>query len=296
MEFSFVEWLRRRVPGRDDLVVGLGDDAGVLRWPADTDCAVTVDVLMDQVDFDLRSIDPRRAGRKALAVNLSDLAAMAARPTAAVIGLVLPIRGGERLGHALYEGMLPLAEQFDVAVMGGDVNSWDGPLVISVTLLGTAPLAGVWKRSGAKPGDWIVVTGQFGGSILGHHLDFEPRVREALALAARYPVRVARVAQASSCGYVLRQEAIPISPAAHQLTNRENDSATALEHALQDGEDFELALALAPEDAERLLTDRPLRVQLTHIGEFTGDGKFWLEHRDGTREALTPAGFEHAFD
>ena len=88
------------------------------------------------------------------------------------------------LAIALYEGMLPLAEQYELAIAGGDTNSWDGPLAISITLLGEVTGRGPLRRGGAQPGDRIVVTGSFGGSILGRHLDFEPRVHEALLLHA----------------------------------------------------------------------------------------------------------------
>ncbi len=136
------------------------------------DCTLTVDLLTDQVDFDLARADPRRVGRKALAVNLSDLAAMASRPWRA--WWPWPCRDTEHgLAVQLYEGMLPLAERFDLAIAGGDTNSWDGPLVLSVTLLGQVTERGPLRRAGARPGDWIVATGSFGGSILGRHFDFE---------------------------------------------------------------------------------------------------------------------------
>lgn len=308
MERSLIEWLCRRLPQHGDVAVGPGDDAAVLSWPTGADCVVTVDVLMDQVDFDLANIDPRRAGRKALAVNLSDLAAMAAKPTAAVIGLVLPQHGGEQLAHALYEGLLPLADRYGVSIAGGDVNSWDGRLVISVTALGQARAGKVWKRSGARPGDWMLVTGEFGGSILGHHLDFEPRLQEAHILSQQFDVRAAidvsdglsldaaRIALASGCGFVLDAEHIPIAEAAYELARRESDPDAALTHALEDGEDFELVLAVPPAEGERMLAEQPLEVRLTKIGEFTADRSFWLRQPSGERVALIPRGFEHQLD
>jgi thiamine-monophosphate kinase len=307
METNLVAWLCRRLPSHPDLVIGPGDDAAVLRWGGGQDCVVTVDVLMDGVDFDLASIDPRRAGRKALAVNLSDLAAVAAVPKAAVIGLVLPRRGGEELAHQIYEGLLPLAEKYGVALAGGDVNSWSGRLVISITAIGAANPAKALRRSGAQPGDKIVVTGSFGGSILGHHLDFEPRVHEALRLAD-YQIHAAidvsdgltldlsRIATASDCGYILVQERIPIADAAHELARRAGGGDTALRHALEDGEDFELALAVPPAEAERLLAEQPLAVPLTEIGQFTDDKRFWLTDAHGGKTLLVPRGFEHHFD
>lgn len=308
MESKLIEWLYRRLPSGPDLVIGPGDDAAVIDWSSDSRCAVTVDVLMDGVDFELAQIDPRRAGRKALAVNLSDLAAMAAQPRAAVIGLVLPEHGGEQLAHELYEGLLPLAHRFGVTIAGGDINSWSGRLVISVTLLGSANPQLVWRRAGAQAGDRIVVTGEFGGSILGHHLDFEPRVREAQALAGGYDIHaaidvsdglaldVSRIAIASHCGFVLETARIPVSDAARQLARREGNASQALRHALEDGEDFELALAVPPETADRLVKEQPLEVPLSIIGRFTAEKEFKQIRANGEVVPLVPGGFEHRMD
>jgi thiamine-monophosphate kinase len=186
MERELIAYLRHRLPPHPRLRLGLGDDAAVLRMAEVEQCVFTVDMLMDQVDFRLPEADPRQVGRKALAVNLSDLAAMASEPLAAVVALALPRRSGMELAVGLYEGMLPLAEEYDLAIAGGDTNSWDGPLVVSITLLGKVTPRGPLIRGGARPGDWIVVTGSFGGSILGRHLTFQPRVREALRLAELY--------------------------------------------------------------------------------------------------------------
>ena len=110
-------------------------------------------------------------------MNLSDIAAMAAVPMAAVVSVGLP-RAGGRLAEELYLGLREMADAFDCPIVGGDTNSWDGPLVISVTLLGAATERGVVCRNGARPGDWLMATGSFGGSILDKHLSFTPRIRE----------------------------------------------------------------------------------------------------------------------
>jgi thiamine-monophosphate kinase len=180
MERDFVRWLTERLPADRRMVVGPGDDAAVLNVRAGMQLVATTDMLMDGVDFDLSQHTPERIGRKALAVNLSDLAAMAARPLAALVSVALPRSGGLSLGQRLIEGMLPLASQFDCPVAGGDTNSWTERLVISVTVLGEVAEGQAWRRSGAIPGDALVVTGTFGGSILGKHFDCVPRVREAL--------------------------------------------------------------------------------------------------------------------
>ena len=258
MERELIRWLRRRLPPHPLVRLGPGDDAAVLRMAGIDECVVTVDMLTDHVDFELAKVDPRRVGRKCLAANLSDLAAMAAKPLAGVVALCLPRQGGMELAVALYEGMLPLAEQYDLAIAGGDTNSWDGPLAVSITLLGGVTGRGPLRRGGARPGDRIVVTGSFGGSILGRHLDFEPRVREALDLHARYELHagidisdglsldLAHILEESGCGAVVRADAVPVSDDARRLAEKLADGSTPLDHALGDGEDFELILAVPP--------------------------------------------------
>ncbi|MGA2065752.1 MAG: thiamine-phosphate kinase [Thermoguttaceae bacterium] len=307
MEREFIAWLRKRLPGHPRLRLGPGDDAAVLSMAGVEDCVLTVDLLTDQVDFELGRVDPRRVGRKALAVNLSDLAAMAARPLAAVAAVALPRQGGGALARELYEGMLPLAAEYDVAMAGGDTNSWDGPLVLSVTLLGATTARGPLRRSGARPGDRILVTGSFGGSLLGKHLDFEPRVREALLLHERYELHagidtsdglstdLAHLAEESGCGAVIQREAVPVSPAAGELAARLADGSTAWDHALGDGEDFELVLAVPPQEAERMLAQQPLGVPLTAIGQFVPEPGLWQRRGDGPRQPLAPSGWEHRF-
>jgi thiamine-monophosphate kinase len=274
--------------------LGPGDDAAVLRLAGIDQCVMTVDLLTDRVDFELDRVDPRRVGRKALAVSLSDLAAMAARPLAGVVALALPRVGGLDLALELYEGLLPLAERFSLAIAGGDTNSWDGPLVLSVTLIGEVTPRGPLPRGGARPGDQIVVTGEFGGSILGHHLDFEPRVNEALLLAERYELHAG--IEESRCGAVLDLDAVPIAPDARRLAHELDNGTTPLDHALGDGEDFELILAVPPDDAARMLAEQPLGVPLTVIGRFVAEPGLWQTDRRHGRRELVPRGWEHRFD
>jgi thiamine-monophosphate kinase len=290
--------------------LGPGDDAAVLRLADGAECAVTVDLLTDGVDFRIGEVAPGRVGRKALAVSISDIAAMAARPLAAVIALALPRRGGKQLAIGLYEGLIPLAEKYDMSIAGGDINSWDGPLVISTTVIGQITARGPLCRHGARPGDRIVVTGQFGGSILGRHLDFDPRVDEALWLTENYDLRagidvsdglsldLSRLAAESGCGAVIDLALVPVADAARELsrqqgaTEAELDSA-ALEHALSDGEDFELILAVAPEDAAQMIADQPLSITLTDIGQFIDQRGLWQIDADGRRCPLEAKGYLH---
>jgi thiamine-monophosphate kinase len=308
MEADLIAYLRKRLPPHPLLRVGPGDDAAVLRLAGMAECAVTVDMLTDHVDFELTEVDPRRVGHKLLAVNLSDLAAMAARPVAAVIALVLPRKGGMQLALELFEGLLPLAERHGVIIAGGDTNSWDGPLAASVTLLGAVTERGPLLRSGARPGDRILVTGSFGGSILGRHLDFEPRVREALLLNERYhlhagidcsdglAIDLGHVAEESGCGAVVRTDDVPVAEDARRLALQLDDGANLLDHALGDGEDFELILAVPPEEAARMLADQPLEVPLTEIGQFIETPGLWRSDAGDGRRPLAARGYQHEFD
>ena len=303
METEFIRWLRTQLPSHPQLLIGPGDDAAVLQLAPPGRCVVTSDMLSDGVDFVLNRDNGQLVGRKALAVNLSDLAAMAARPVAAIVSLMLPRPEALALAQELYAGLLPLAAEFGVAIAGGDTNTWDGGLVISVTALGETAAGGVLRRGAAQPGDQILVTGRFGGSLLGKHFHFTPRVREALRLHAAYRIHaatdvsdglsldLAHILEESRCGAVLEPKAIPLADDAQRLA--EQDGVSALEHALSDGEDFELILAVPPDEAERMLRDQPLDVPLTRIGVCTADPGLWSRSADGARTALTPRGYRH---
>ena len=302
-EQALIDWLRHRLPAHLQLLVGPGDDAASLRLSPHRQCLLTTDLMMEGVHFDLSSTSAARVGRKALAINLSDIAAMAGRPVAALVSVALPRAGGGHLAQELLTGMQELAEEFHVAMAGGDTNSWDGPLVVSVTLLGEAHPKGPLLRSGAKPGDWVLVSGSFGGSLAGKHLNFQPRVREAYLLHDRYKLHamidvsdglstdLTHILEESGCGAVLHAKAIPISEVVEKL----DDGISALDHALNDGEDFELLFTAPPQEAQRMLEDQPLDLSLTHIGEITTEPDAWLIDPNGRRVPLKPEGWEHIF-
>jgi thiamine-monophosphate kinase len=302
-EFAFIDWLKKRTPPADRVLLGPGDDTAALAWPAEAVCLITTDMLLEGSCFRLEEAGPRRVGRKAMSVNLSDIAAMAGRPVAAVVSVGLPRKGGRSLAEELYLGLREVADAFDTPIVGGDTNSWDGPLTISVTLLGEATPPGPVRRSAAIPGDWLMATGSFGGSIRGKHLDFTPRIREALLLQAAVRLHamidvsdglaadVWHLCEESHCGALLRAEAVPIAAAALEM----NDGRTSLEHALGDGEDFELVFAVRAEDGRRLLETQPTgEIRIARLGEFVEDG-LWLE-QNGRRLPLPPTGYVHTLE
>jgi thiamine-monophosphate kinase len=302
-EFEYIDWLRRRTPAHARVLVGPGDDCAVLA-PGGSPTLVTTDMLLEGSHFHLAEVGPRRIGRKAMAVNLSDIAAMGGRPVAAFVSVGLPRGAGtEVLAEELYLGLREMADAFDTAIAGGDTNSWTGGLVISVTLLGEPGPQGPILRRGARPGDWLLVTGPLGGSILGKHLDFTPRVREAQQLQEHVSLHammdisdglaadVHHLCEESGCGAVLLAENIPISEAARRLT----DNLSPLEHALSDGEDFELAFAVAAEEGRRLVATQPIAgIRLAQVGIVTVEKDLLMEE-GGQCRPLAPRGYAHGF-
>ncbi len=300
-EFAFIDWIRARTAPHPAVALGIGDDAALIRFDPPGESLVTVDMLMDGVDFRLSETDPRAVGRKALAVNLSDMAAMAGRPLASVVSVALPKQHGRELAEGVYAGIESLAAQYNVALAGGDTNSWDGPLVLSVTLMGQPTGRGAVRRNGAQVGDWILVTGDFGGSIEGKHLSFEPRIDEALVLQQQVHLHsmidvsdglaadLYHILDESGVGAVLWADRIPTSEAARRGAGNQ----TALEHALGDGEDFELLFTVAPEDGRRLLSAAPFDTPLTHIGEITAEKGCRLLDAEGRSSPLERIGWVH---
>jgi thiamine-monophosphate kinase len=170
--------------------------------------------------------------------------------------------------------------------------------VISVTALGEVTDRGPLTRSGGRPGDKLLVTGALGGSLAGHHLDFTPRVREALLLNGQFDLHAGmdisdglaldlqRLATESGCGAVVRTDQIPISAAALAMPS-------PLQHALGDGEDFELLLAAPPKVAETIVRTQPLACPITCIGELIHEPGLWQQGPEGRRLPLTPSGWQH---
>ena len=301
-EFTFIEGLQRQCRVRPPVTLGIGDDAAIVQWPGPTTELVTTDMLMEGVDFLMETATPAEMGRKSLAVNLSDLAAMGARPTMAYVSLALPRQRGLAFAEELYAGLLQLADSYDVTIAGGDTNSWDGPLVVSVTAMGVPYGASPVRRSGAMPGDRIWVTGACGGSLAGRHLTFEPRLREVsrllelVALHALIDISdglsadLAHILDASGVGAVVDAGAIPIHADVALLPPEKSPLA----RALSDGEDFELIFCVSPSDADRLRAAWDLPTPITEIGQIVSGSGAQLRHANGDIVPLPPQGWTHS--
>ena len=317
MEHQFHDWLKKRAQelpasadanraGQFNVIKGIGDDAAIIDF-AGQPLVITTDAIAEGTHFRLpipladgpkRTSAFERIGRKALAVSLSDIAAMGASAVAATLSFQSPKRLGIEDLQALYHGASKLAAEFDVAVVGGDTNTWNGDLVISSTVFGTRSeqITG-WSLDGAKPGDAIYVSGAFGGSIHGRHYDFEPRLRLASYLTTNHQVNSATdasdsltsdlfaIARASGVAMEIDLDAVPISEDVQASKEK-----SALEHALGDGEDFELIFTVSTEVASQLDQAADLPTPITKIGRVQ-NGLTALYDRKGN--TIPVSGYEH---
>ena len=304
MEQSFLAYLRGRCRSLPQVAVGIGDDAAVIdpdqMIPAGGQMVVCSDQILDGVDFVSSEQSLADIGYKSMAINLSDIAAMGATPTSALVTLALPKENATRIAGEVYEGIFQLAQQFQVAIAGGDLSTYDGPLGISVTLLGSV-VGGPWLRTGAVEGDAIIVTGSVGGSLRGRHLRPEPRIDLALRLRELVTVNAAidisdglsldldRLCASSHVGAELSIETIPIHDDAIILS--QDSGRTPMEHAWSDGEDFELILTMSQDDADKVLA-MDLGVELTQIGNVVGRTGLWKRNA-GKFLRLSPQGYVH---
>jgi len=304
-----------RGPRRADVVLGIGDDAAVLRVPADSELVATVDAIVEGVHF-LSTADAADVGYRALAVNLSDLAAMGAEPAWALLALILPAADDEWLA-GFVRGFFELADRHGVALVGGDTNR--GPRCISVQLNGFVPRGAHLTRSGAHAGDLLYVTGTLGDAAAGLLLERdgegrdargaeelrrrflrpEPRVEEGCALRPLASAAIdvsdglvldaGRLSRASGVGIELELERLPMSTA---LRAAHGESA-AHTFALSGGDDYELLFTVSPERAVDLArTSQGWSCGCTRIGRVVAEPGV-RTRLYGREVPLTVSGFQH---
>ena len=302
-EQEFVSQIQHRFPARSPVKIGIGDDGAVIACNSKEQIVVT-DMLLDGRHFNLHEAQPELIGRKSLAVNLSDLAAMACWPTAAFVSIAIPVSLPNRDDFLtrLYDGFEELTQRYDFSLAGGDTNSWNGPLAINVCLTGTPIGKTPLLRSGAKEDDLIFVTGSLGGSLnSGRHLSFEPRLKESSWLS-RYAnihalmdvsdglgLDLHRMMEASSTGAVIDAEQVPISGDVDMSLDQE----TRFQRALSDGEDFELLGTASVGVIERMQRqDGFSSLGLSIIGRVTAQREI-LVRRGNNETPLSPSGWQH---
>ncbi len=242
-EFDWIEWIQKKAGPVPRHWIGIGDDAAVLSIAPKKDWVVSTDAIVEGVDFDC-SVTPSQAGRKALAINLSDLAAMGAHPEAFLMTLGVPKDWGQARLKQFILGVFRLAREYRVVCVGGDMSSAK-QFFCSITVMGSAVKQTAVLRRGAKPGDVILVTGSLGGSIYKKHYAFTPRIKEGEWLIQHFrPSALMDVSDglAQDLGHLLRSsgcsaridlEKIPVSKEAKNIQS-----------ALSDGEDFELLMTM----------------------------------------------------
>lgn len=334
-EFDFIERIRRQELKRlaahnsSSLLLGIGDDAAVIRQRAGFDAVITADLLVEGIDFRLERFGtcPRDLGHKALAVSLSDVVAMGARPRFCLISVGLPAaRWQSRFLEEFYAGVRALAERYDVVIIGGDTSRTPERIVVDSIVLGEVKRGRAVLRSGAEPGDQIFVTGALGGAAAGlkilesraasrspaklsltqrrlvqRQVKPEPRVEWGLLLGERRLATalidlsdglssdLAHLCRESGVGARIDAALVPFDPLLKSTTESEAD---ALSLALDGGEDFELLFTVHPRDTVKL-PEEIGGVHATRIGEVTDErGKIKII-RDGRARLLKPAGFEH---
>ncbi|MBU4377113.1 MAG: thiamine-phosphate kinase [Candidatus Omnitrophica bacterium] len=291
-EFGLIERVKKKAIPLKSAVLGIDDDCAVIDYTKDRYLLLTVDMLIDGVHFNLRKAGPKRVGRKALAVSLSDIAAMGGVPKYCLISVGLPPNMPVKVVDDFYAGFVKLAKEYKVELIGGDTNKSD-KLICDVCVVGEVEKHRLVKRSGAKIGDKIYVTGRLGGSIKVKQYNFTPKVKEARILVKNFKVNamidisdglssdLRHIAESSNTGALIYEKDIPIS------------KGSSLKGALTDGEDFELLFTMPGNVNEKVLTKK-LGVRVSMIGEIVAEYKnVTIVDKSGKRVGLKPAGYRH---
>ncbi len=291
-----------------------GDDMGAVLLGGAT-VLVTVDQVADGVHFDLATTPIEKIARKAITRNLSDVAAMAAKPVGAVAAACLPKGFGEDKAKTLFDAMHATAEQFNCPLIGGDISMWDQRLILTVTIFAEPDGIDPVLRSGAQVGDVIYVTGKLGASLITtddppgytHHLDFTPRIALARKLAVNSAIRphamidlsdglaldLPRICEQSNVCAELDTNNLPISHAAHLAAQRSGQPAW--QHAMGDGEDYELCFT-APPGSPSIMPAEIDGVPITQIGTIVAQHPgpvVTVRLPDGTLADTASLGWEH---
>lgn len=290
-EFALIERFRRKISTDSSVIKGSGDDCAVLKFDRARYQLFTCDMLVEGVDFSSQE-DPLLVGRKSIAVSLSDIAACAGIPAHCLVSLGLPKKTSVSFTDKLFRGMLAMARKFNLNLVGGDLSS-SAKLVIDVSMLGFVEKKYFVSRGNARAGDVIFVSGTLGGSILGRHLKFTPRVKEARYLVENFRINamidvsdglaqdLGHILRQSSKGAVLFEDLLPF-----------DSRAKGLDDLLYSGEDFELLFTASRPQAEKIL--RKSGRLFKPIGEILGQGRgITLITTAGEEREIQPKGFRH---
>ncbi len=322
-ERALIDRITARLSAPSWVVVGPGDDGAVIAPERGALEVLTTDAQVEGVHFDHRFVPPEAIGHRALAVNLSDLAAMGAKPRAALLSLILPDTLDVAVVDGMLDGLVTLAARHGVAVIGGNISRSPGPLVVDVTAIGSARPRRILRRAGARPGDSVYVTGTVGDAMVGlrclrdncgsspsplapqvnRYLRPEPRVRIGMMLGRNRAATacmdlsdgladgIRQVAAASQVGMTIDGDALPVADEVRRW-HREH-GADPVVAVLEGGDDYELMFTVRPSRAGRLrnVTTHAGTVAVTKVGVVTKDRR--LVVRTAAGDAPLPEGFEH---
>lgn len=250
-EFGLIKRIRKLIKTDSSVIKGSGDDCAVLEFDKNSYMLFTCDMIIEGIDF-LSNENPWLIGRKALAINISDIASCGGRPKHCLVSLGIPKNKNVAFVDKLCKGMIAIANKYNINIVGGDISR-SRDLTIDVSMLGFTEKENLVLRSGARIGDMIFVSGGIGSAIKGKHFTFTPRLREARYLVEHFKVNamidisdgliqdLGHILEESRVGALLYEDLIPLNKDAHSL----ND-------ALYSGEDFELLFTLPHIQARRL--------------------------------------------
>ncbi|OQA00554.1 MAG: Thiamine-monophosphate kinase [Planctomycetes bacterium ADurb.Bin401] len=278
---------------RSRFPIGIGDDMAQARIPKGNSVLITTDMLLDGTHFDTKKHSLEQIGYKSMAANLSDCAAMATIPLAAVVSVALPKKFGAANLKKLHKGIMSAAKKYNCPLIGGDMTSWNKPLAISVAMLSTPGETKPVKRSTAKTGDLICITGTLGGSLKGKHLSFSPRLKESFLIAKAgansmmdlsdgLSTDLSHICRLSRKGAIIEAAKIPVSKKADGLSG-----------ALNDGEDFELLFTIPALKFEKLKKQWRLKTKITAIGIITKEKNVKIRMPNGKPVNIKPGGYDH---
>lgn len=298
-EREIIQAITQITGGADRYPSGPGDDAAVVSVDGN-ELAFASDALVENVHFQWDQTAPEQVGRKAAACCMSDIGAMGFRPTCLLLDVGIPAKRSVNV-PGIVKGASELSETFGAHVAGGDVVR-SRTCFVSVAVIGVSAGSSPVLRNGARPGDRIGVTGRLGGSILGKHLTFEPRIEEGCWLASKgihamidisdgLLSDLGHVTEMSSAGAVIEEISIPVSGRAIAL--EEEDGTPAMSHALSDGEDFELLFTADDKTMEFIENEWPFECGLTVIGKIEDRAGIRIMQHDGSVMETGRKGFDH---
>jgi len=293
-ELTFIDYITKIFKTKKPVVKGIGDDCAIIDYTKGKYLLLTCDMIAEGVHFTEKT-PPYKIGRKAMAVNISDIASMGGVCKYALISAGIPRKKGTKFLKEIIKGIRDISREFNIQIIGGDTNS-SSKVVINVTLIGEVLKKDVVRRSGAKVGDLIFVTG-----ILGEgkkkHLNFIPRIKEAKILVKNFKINsmidlsdglsvdLNRIAKESRVGARIYKSLIPLP-----------DKDASIDKSIYEGEDFELLFTASKSESKRIIKRMGKKEDLpiSLIGEVVNKKSgVKLIEEEGKSRALKPKGYEH---